>query len=85
MDLIERQAAIDEVENVSCSDGIGISALKCEAIDDAVRRIRKLPSAQPEHKTCFGCVHEHQVGWQIDICGSCIRCAEDHYERRDNG
>ena len=47
-DLISRQAAIDALENVSCSDGNGISALKCEAIDDAVRTIRNLPSAQPD-------------------------------------
>ena len=50
-DLISRQSAIDAIENVSCSDGNGISVLKCEAIDDVVRTIRNLPSAQPEERT----------------------------------
>ena len=47
-DLISRQAAIDAVENIDCSDGVGISALKCEAVDDGVTAIKALPSAQPE-------------------------------------
>lgn len=46
-DLISRQAAIDAVENINCSDGVGISALKCEAVDDVVTAIKALPSAQP--------------------------------------
>ena len=52
-DLINKQDAIEAIENVSCFDGKGISALKCEAIDDAVRTIRKLPTAQPEDE--FDC------------------------------
>lgn len=47
-DLISRNAAIDAVENIDCSDGVGISALKCEAVDDVVTAIKALPSAQPE-------------------------------------
>jgi len=47
-DCISRQAAIDAVENIDCSDGVGISALKCEAVDDGVTAIKALPSAQPE-------------------------------------
>lgn len=47
-DLISRQEAIDAVENIDCSDGVGISALKCEAVDDGVTAIKALPSAQPE-------------------------------------
>ena len=47
-DLISRKAAIDAVENIDCSDGVGISALKCEAVGDVVTAIKALPSAQPE-------------------------------------
>lgn len=47
-DTISRKQAIDAVENIDCSDGVGISALKCEAVDDGVTAIKALPSAQPE-------------------------------------
>ena len=49
-DLISRKAAIDAVENIDCSDGVGISALKCEAVGDVVTAIKALPSAQPEQQ-----------------------------------
>jgi len=53
-DLISRQAAIDAVENIDCSDGVGISALKCEAVDDGVTAIKALPSAQPDYQEVLG-------------------------------
>ena len=45
-DLISRQAAIDALGNVDCSDGVGFRALKYDAINDAVTAIKALPSAQ---------------------------------------
>ena len=68
-DLISRHAAIDALENVSCSDGNGISALKCEAIDDAVRTIRNLPSAQPEIKPIDyqDCVNAMMKMWMDNV------------------
>lgn len=45
-DTISRKAAINAVENIDCSDGVGISALKCEAVDDMVIAIKALPSTQ---------------------------------------
>ena len=56
-DLIDRQAAIDAVENIDCSDGVGISALKCEAVDDGVTAIKALPSAHPKIIRCRDCRH----------------------------
>lgn len=49
-DLISRQAAIDALEKIDCSDGVGISLLKCDAVDDAVTAIKALPSAQPDEE-----------------------------------
>ena len=49
-DTISRQAAIDALENIDCSDGIGISTLKCDVVEDALNAIKALPSAQPEIK-----------------------------------
>lgn len=46
-DLISRQAALDALGNIDCSDGIGFRALKYDAINDAVTAIKALPSAQP--------------------------------------
>ena len=47
-DLISRQAAIDALEKIDCSDGVGLSALKCEVIDDAVTNIKALSTAEPK-------------------------------------
>lgn len=44
--LISLNAAIDVLEKIDCSDGVGISSLKCDAVDDAVTAIKALPSAQ---------------------------------------
>ncbi len=52
-DPIDRRAALDALEKIDCSDGVGVSALKCDAIDDAVTAIKALPPAQP--------------GWTTDI------------------
>ena len=56
-DCISRQDAIDAVENIDCSDGVGISALKCEAVDDGVTAIKALPSAHPKIIRCRDCRH----------------------------
>ena len=45
-DTISRQAANDALENIDCSDGIGISALKCDVVKDALNAIKALPPAQ---------------------------------------
>ena len=54
-DLIDRREAIDALEKIDCSDGVGISLLKCDAVDDAVTAIKALPSAQPEIIRCKEC------------------------------
>lgn len=46
-DTIYREDAINALENIDCSDGIGISALKCDVVEDAINAINTLPSAQP--------------------------------------
>ena len=45
-DTISRKAALNAFEKIDCSDGVGISSLKCDAVDDAVTAIKALPSAQ---------------------------------------
>lgn len=45
-DTIYRQMAINAIEEIDCSDGVGLSALKCDVVDDAVATIKALPSAQ---------------------------------------
>ena len=49
-DLISRQQVIDAIDGIDCSDGVGLSALKCEVVDDAVATIKALSSAPPEQK-----------------------------------
>ena len=73
-DCISRQAAIDEL-------GRWLGYLDEDMIERIRIGIKKLPSAQPESKTCVGCVYENQKGWCIDVCGGCVRNAVDHYEQ----
>lgn len=47
-DTISKQAVIDVLEKIDCSDGVGLSALKCEVIDDAVTNIKALSAAEPK-------------------------------------
>ena len=51
-DCISRQAALDALEKIDCSDGVGISSLKCDAVNDAVTAIKALPSAHPGWIPC---------------------------------
>ena len=87
-DLIDRQAAIDEADEwLEFLDGdkdagtrMGIKVMK--------KSLRKLPSVQPEQKTCEGCKHSGQ--WENELeygascpCLACKRRASDNYERSD--
>ena len=47
-DLISRQAAIDALNKLDVSDGVGISSIACDLQEEAIRSIKSLPSAQPE-------------------------------------
>jgi len=87
-DLISRQAAIDAVENIDCSDGVGISALKCEAVDDGVTAIKALPSAQPE--PCVDTIDalDESIKHFDDMAEECRRNANieqnDYMDMRDD-
>ena len=82
-DLINRQAAIDALEKIDCSDGVGISSLKCDAVDDAITAIKVLPSARPE-RTCVNCGRTvNNGGWYAD---GRTRCPiEEHYALPKDG
>lgn len=45
-DLISRQAAIDTLNKLDVSDGVGISSVACDLQEEAIRSIENLPSAQ---------------------------------------
>ena len=66
MDLIERQAAIDELmkrdkalRNINWYDK-PFAEGKCKGIDDALEIINALPSAQPEVIRCKDCKYWHR-------------------------
>lgn len=70
-DLISRQAALDAIEKIDCSDGVGISSLKCEAVDDAVTAIKALPSADAvEVVRCKDCKYwqDNNDGYPHEEC-----------------
>ena len=50
-DYISRQAAIDALNKLDVSDGVGISVIACDLQVEAIRSMENLPSAQPERKT----------------------------------
>ena len=48
LDTISRQAAIDVLDALDITDGVGISSIACDLQEEAIRGIQKLPSVQPE-------------------------------------
>lgn len=46
--LVNQQIVIDVLENIDCSDGVGLSALKCDIVNDAIIAIKALPFIQSE-------------------------------------
>jgi len=49
-DLIRRHEAIDELNKLDVSDGVGISAIACGVQEAAISAIQNLHSAQPESR-----------------------------------
>lgn len=50
-ELIKRQDAIDILNKLDVSDGVGISSVACDLQEEAIRSIENLPSVQSERKT----------------------------------
>ncbi len=46
--LISSEMVINVLENIDCSDGVGLSALKCDVVNDAIIAIKALPFIQLE-------------------------------------
>ena len=46
-DLIDRRDAIDALNKLDVSDGVGISSVACDLQKEAIHSIENLPSAQP--------------------------------------
>ena len=49
-DLIDRQAAIDALNKLDVSDGVGISSIACCVQESAISAIQHLPSAQYKYE-----------------------------------
>ena len=47
-DVIYRQEAIDALNKLDVSDGVGISSVACDLQEEAIRSIENLLSAQPD-------------------------------------
>ena len=47
-DTIDRQEAIDALNKLDVSDGVGISSVACDLREEAIRSIENLLSAQPD-------------------------------------
>ena len=76
-DLISRQAAIDALNKLDVSDGVGISSIACGVQESAIIAIQHLPSAQPV-LTCEGCKYD---GYYKHMrCSNCLRTERDLYE-----
>ena len=76
-DTISRQAAIDAVEfGITYAKAINKSTGEVKelfkegnkALNEAVERLKELPSAQPEIIRCKDCKHHHYEGEDIPYC-----------------
>ena len=74
MDLISRQAAIDALNNLNVSDGVGISSIACSVQESAISAIQHLPSADVQQVR-----HGHWTLWEGDITFwlKCSECGKD--------
>lgn len=71
-DLIDRQAALDALNKLDVSDGVGISSIACGLQEEAIRSIENLPSAQPERKEGRWIIQDHPAtGWFRVLCSEC--------------
>ena len=70
-DLIYRQAAIDELNKLDVSDGVGISSVACDLQEEAIRSVENLPSADTvEVVRCRDCKHRYIDGENVryNVC-----------------
>ena len=86
-DTIYRQAAIDVLDALDITDGVGISSIACDLQEEAIRGIQKLPSAQSTvhpQRTCVNCGRTvNNGGWYAD---GRTRCPiEEHYALPKDG
>jgi hypothetical protein len=49
-DMIYKQDAINALNKLDVSDGVGISSVACDLQEEAIHSIENLPSAQPEQQ-----------------------------------
>ena len=84
--LIELDAALDALEGIDCSDGVGISTLKCDTVNDAITVIKALPTVDAvpvrhgrwiyeerdrlDHETDDGRVFRTEKWWKCSECGN---------------
>ena len=85
---INKQVALNALEEIDCSDGVGLSALKCDVVDDAMATIKALSSEQLEIIRCRECKHmqEDKIFHQCWCNGNEVK--PDHFcgyaERKDD-
>lgn len=65
---------IDVLENIDCSDGVGLSALKCDVINDAIISIKALPSAERHGKWLDG----YGFAGNYFDCFVCDQCKKEN-------
>ena len=75
--LIDLDAAINALGTIDCSDGVGISTLKCDAVDDAITVIKELPTVD-----AVPVVHgrwETVEDWDGDERYKCSVCGDEWF------
>ena len=74
-DTISRQAAMEALNKLDVSDGVGISSIACSLREEAIRSIENLPSAQPERDTPIKPKETTDTAWGIParqaVCPKC--------------
>ena len=78
-DMINRQDAIDILNKLDVSDGVGISSVACYLQEEAIRSIENLPSVQSEQKT--GKFQKYEG--RFDYNWECSECGCSSYEKTD--
>ena len=86
-DTISRQSALNVLNKLDVSDGVGISSVACCLQEEAIRSIENLPSVQPERRKgrWRKGVCECGYDWAKDapissVPNFCINCGADMRE-----
>ena len=83
-DMINRQDAIDILNKLDVSDGVGLSSVACYLQEEALCSIENLPSVQSERKTGKWIAKQNDYEYEALDSWKCSECEHVVFEEKTN-